>query len=152
MGTTEDFARLAAGDPDLIRIHQDAEYVAERRAAERLVTQLSAMLADAAELVWHIGDGEGGWVRQTLEEAFDARGLRRTDRSHRAASVRIMLPAATRTRVFELDAYRCRSCGDWHDLAVDHIIPVARGGTDDLANLQTLCRSCNSAKGAKLPD
>ena len=32
---------------------------------------------------------------------------------------------------------------------VDHIIPKARGGVDDVANLQVLCYQCNIAKGAR---
>lgn len=28
--------------------------------------------------------------------------------------------------------------------------PVVRGGSDDPTNLQVLCRSCNSAKGARI--
>ncbi|MBI3810623.1 MAG: HNH endonuclease, partial [Nitrospirae bacterium] len=31
-------------------------------------------------------------------------------------------------------------------LEVDHIIPVAEGGTNDPKNLQTLCWSCNQGK------
>jgi hypothetical protein len=31
---------------------------------------------------------------------------------------------------------------------VDHIINKARGGTDDAANLQTICRACHAAKTA----
>lgn len=34
-------------------------------------------------------------------------------------------------------------------LTVDHVVPLARGGTNDLANLQVLCKRCNSAKGAR---
>jgi 5-methylcytosine-specific restriction enzyme A len=34
-------------------------------------------------------------------------------------------------------------------LHVDHITPRARGGTDDLANLATLCRTHNLRKGAR---
>lgn len=29
---------------------------------------------------------------------------------------------------------------------VDHIVPLARGGTDDETNLQTLCASCHARK------
>ena len=34
-----------------------------------------------------------------------------------------------------------------HSLAVDHIKPRSKGGTDELANLQLLCSGCNSLKG-----
>jgi Pretoxin HINT domain/HNH endonuclease len=35
---------------------------------------------------------------------------------------------------------------------VDHINPVAEGGTDELWNLRLTCRVCNGAKGAKPPN
>ena len=31
-------------------------------------------------------------------------------------------------------------------LEIDHIIPLSRGGTDELQNLQTLCYNCNREK------
>lgn len=55
-----------------------------------------------------------------------------------------------RTQVFERDAYRCVICGSWEGLCADHIYPESRGGEASLQNLQTLCRTCNSKKGAKL--
>ena len=59
----------------------------------------------------------------------------------------------TRTRTLALDMFICRNCryhvfNNFRELAVDHVIPKIRGGTDDQANLQTLCRQCNSSKGA----
>lgn len=33
---------------------------------------------------------------------------------------------------------------------VDHILPVASGGTHELSNLRPACRSCNSSRGARL--
>jgi hypothetical protein len=58
-----------------------------------------------------------------------------------------------------IDAYGniCLRCG--HEpgpidplLAVDHIVPVARGGPDTYVNYQLLCLSCNSWKGTKVID
>lgn len=45
--------------------------------------------------------------------------------------------------------YKCACCGRSESdvqLTVDHIIPLARGGTNYLDNLQILCKSCNSRK------
>ncbi len=60
------------------------------------------------------------------------------------------MPQRLRKQVLERDAYRCRNCGDWHDLAVDHVYPESRGGQATLDNLQTLCRPCNSRKGNRV--
>lgn len=43
----------------------------------------------------------------------------------------------------------CQWCGATSGLSVDHIIAVANGGGNELDNLQLLCRSCNSRKGAR---
>lgn len=46
----------------------------------------------------------------------------------------------------------CLACGATEYLAVDHVISLNRGGDDGEANLQTLCRRCNSGKGANCVD
>ena len=52
--------------------------------------------------------------------------------------------------VLQRDSYACQWCdtflheGNW---SIDHIIPLSKGGTNDLDNLQAMCRSCNSMKG-----
>lgn len=47
------------------------------------------------------------------------------------------------------DGKQCKRCGTIERLTIDHIIPLARGGNNDLNNLQLLCVRCNSAKGAR---
>lgn len=55
-----------------------------------------------------------------------------------------------RTKVFERDRYRCVFCGSHEKLNADHIHPESRGGETTIENLQTLCKPCNSRKGAKI--
>jgi len=61
-----------------------------------------------------------------------------------------------RFEVFRRDGFRCKCCGraakDGVELAVDHIVPVAKGGKNDLQNFQTLCRACNSGKRTETVD
>lgn len=45
----------------------------------------------------------------------------------------------------------CATCGQVVTLVRDHIIPLSKGGSDYISNIQGLCRSCNSKKHAKLP-
>lgn len=65
------------------------------------------------------------------------------------------LSIRTRALVMERDGFRCRRCGAGPDdgacLVVDHIQPVAAGGSGAVANLQTLCTSCNGGKADRLP-
>lgn len=55
---------------------------------------------------------------------------------------------STRFRVLTRDNFRCRYCGSNDRLTVDHVTPRADGGSDDIGNLVTACRACNTGKGA----
>ena len=44
----------------------------------------------------------------------------------------------------------CGACGPDVELEVDHIIPVSRGGSDDISNLKTACINCNRGKGDRV--
>ena len=52
-------------------------------------------------------------------------------------------------QVWDEDDFTCLACGTRRDLTIDHITPLASGGSNDRSNLQTLCRSCNAKKGSR---
>lgn len=60
------------------------------------------------------------------------------------------IPLSLRLEVYDRDGWRCRHCGATEPLSLDHIHPHSLGGEDTLENLQTLCRPCNSRKGARV--
>lgn len=43
----------------------------------------------------------------------------------------------------------CAQCGTTESLTIDHIVPLSKGGTHRIENLQVLCYPCNQAKGAE---
>jgi 5-methylcytosine-specific restriction enzyme A len=66
-----------------------------------------------------------------------------------AKTPRIAIPTGVRNYVYQRDNCRCQSCGQSENstqLSIDHIIPLALGGSNDISNLQTFCLSCNSRK------
>lgn len=64
-------------------------------------------------------------------------------------------------RIIKKDKPPCHLCGEPIDydaghlnplsFTIDHITPIARGGSDTLDNLAAAHRACNRAKGAKAP-
>ena len=48
--------------------------------------------------------------------------------------------------------FKCLCCGKVKPLEADHIVPVSKGGTSWIRNIQPLCKSCNASKGAKTID
>jgi hypothetical protein len=50
----------------------------------------------------------------------------------------------------EIQDKPCVICGFSGDTHVDHILPVANGGTRELSNLQPLCWQCNKKKSNRL--
>jgi len=53
-----------------------------------------------------------------------------------------------RDSVIRRDGFKCVQCGANGPLEVDHILSVAKGGSWEPTNLQTLCRDCHSIKSA----
>lgn len=57
---------------------------------------------------------------------------------------------AARDEVMERDGNCCRECQSTTDLEIDHVVPISRGGSGEIENLQVLCRSCNRKKRSRV--
>ena len=56
---------------------------------------------------------------------------------------------SVRFEVFKRDSFTCQYCGQKSPdvvLEIDHITPVSGGGDNDILNLVTACKACNSGK------
>ncbi len=49
-------------------------------------------------------------------------------------------------QMLELFGNKCLCCGATERIVKDHVIPLLRGGSDDVTNLQPLCWRCNKSK------
>jgi hypothetical protein len=79
------------------------------------------------------------------EPLFDQARVRRDARRSPGARLRF--------QVLQRDRFRCVLCGRSPSqilglvLHIDHVVPWAKGGPTELANLRTLCGTCNLGKG-----
>lgn len=67
-------------------------------------------------------------------------------------NLRITVSKKIRFEVFKRDAFKCQYCGKTPEiegiiLHIDHMKPVAEGGTNEITNLLTACGECNLGKG-----
>ena len=65
------------------------------------------------------------------------------------------IPKSVRFEVLKRDRFACRYCGAKAPdvlLVMDHVVPVAEGGGNDIMNLVAACEGCNQGKGARRLD
>lgn len=60
------------------------------------------------------------------------------------------IPRDVRQRVWQTYGGMCVECGATEYLEFDHIVPVARGGSNSEQNIQLLCRKCNLTKSDRI--
>jgi len=60
------------------------------------------------------------------------------------------IPQPVKLLVWRRDQGQCGLCGSREQLEFDHIIPVAKGGSNTERNIQLLCARCNRSKSDRI--
>jgi 5-methylcytosine-specific restriction endonuclease McrA len=94
------------------------------------------------------------WYKNNPDKA------REIAQARRARELDAFVENVERKIVFQADNYTCQLCGITcpqdavypakNFATLDHIVPLSRGGLHCYDNVQTLCFSCNCAKGARI--
>jgi hypothetical protein len=82
-------------------------------------------------------------LRSGLAPAAGARARARAPR-------REPIPERVRHEVWRRDRGSCVECGSRARLEFDHIVPVSRGGSNTVRNVELRCEPCNRRKGARI--
>ena len=97
----------------------------------------------AQEIYTMSGAGDGGLIHLIYKDSLQS-GHNRKRRGRLKDYNKILKKLLYKYK------FACVLCGTKDKLTIDHIHPVSKGGGDEISNLQILCRSCNSKKGARL--
>jgi Holliday junction DNA helicase RuvB subunit len=68
------------------------------------------------------------------------------DETREASESRTAIPSEVRREVWRRDGGKCVVCGSRENLEYDHIIPVAKGGSNTARNIELLCEKHNREK------
>ena len=70
----------------------------------------------------------------------------------RASFYTEQLEDVSRDEIAERDNHLCHICGEWvgaQEMTIDHVVPLARGGSHTKDNIKLAHKVCNSRKGAR---
>lgn len=139
-----------ATQPDIVNGLHSVRFMVIQPRAGRVVAiaeSKAEALAGARRVLRSINDAgcpseQPAWVQQRLWPAPELAAV---------PAAAILRPVSRRRReVFERSGGRCHYCGRALDLGgtwhVEHQMPQALGGTDDVGNLVAACAPCNLAK------
>ena len=106
---------------------------------------------------WFTIKNQGQTCSTECQSTYEADRVRAHRDRRRALKRDAYRADVNRKAVYEADGYRCHLCGKKtnpnrsvpHPKAptIDHVIPLAAGGTHEPANCRTACFQCNATKG-----
>lgn len=138
-----ELASIASRFAESLEVEIDAE------TAKRIARSADGTPLDVLNRLRHIRDyaqtrANGKITTEVAAEALKL--LPAAGEANEAGDDRTSIPSEVRREVWRRDGGRCVRCGSRERLEYDHIIPVARGGSNTARNVELLCEACNRRK------
>jgi 5-methylcytosine-specific restriction endonuclease McrA len=117
-----------------------------RLSAEERLRREERRRACEEERSYRLSEVELSWVERRPDRAAVCKYRRRFRKFHNGGS-------SGKEKLEQRSAvwgHRCWMCGSAVE-AMDHVKPIARGGSSWPSNMRPICRSCNSKKGDRWP-
>jgi hypothetical protein len=93
-----------------------------------------------------------GWDSTQFNSDSSTERVRKYRASRLKNGLSPVIDLQTSAFVLDRDNTTCVYCGSTEGLVVEHMYPIAMGGTDDTDNLACSCRRCNTSKGGRTPE
>lgn len=122
--------------------------IKDREEQEAVITELLRWAFDGIE-----GKRVSGFSNIAKAVYFAARPSMAIKGIPKSSGSRKKLSDKHRMMILERDNFTCQYCGRSAPdviLEIDHIVPVAKGGTNKPENLVTACKECNRGKRAHI--
>lgn len=98
----------------------------------------------------HIGN-----LRKIWNKSEAGKAARKVARQNRRARIKASEGSFTTQEWLDVQSKydnKCLACGTTHNITPDHVIPLSRGGSNTIDNIQPLCLPCNMEKGTQIID
>lgn len=135
----ESFIRWKTTRPEDFKVSKKKHYEKNSDRYKKAARDRYQLKKD--EIKKHISE----WCRKNPDRVR-LHGFRKRERKRNASGSAAPEQVAGRVLYYGGLCYVCRKKAD----AIDHVIPLASGGTCWPANLRPICTSCNSRKGARI--
>lgn len=126
--------KYRAENPEAVKLTNHQQYLNKR---EERIAYASARQKAFPER--HRAYAKNTKSRRKLENAADTR---RRNARRKTNGIFVI----SKKELQRLQNASCFYCGAKGKMTVDHVVAIARGGTDSIGNLVSACKSCNSQK------
>lgn len=131
-------AAWRANNPETVRNYKKPHFRSEEAKEKRRIADRARYAADPEKY--------RAKSRAKYAENPDPHSKRQEKRRANLKAAPGQLPKKIRDQLIEKFGELCMCCGSTEKVSIDHVIPISKGGSKSIENIQLLCIPCNVRK------